>query len=371
MLGNVLADLRDLPPACREYSLKADSELAAVSMSAAVLLIPPMAFLDYFYYHLTADFFVSVAFEALFAVFTAVIVILVRRSGDVRTYEKLAFAWVLVTGLFAFLITVMQPQRVVENIQFSLLFLVANFVTIQNKFLFRMTCAAIIYSAFLTALVTNHAWSAFAEKYMLTLLLLMLTMVGIVVVARNNRFKLATFTLHEGEREARLRYESLAMTDALTGVPNRRSFLQQAGQEWSRFKRHSSVFSIAITDLDRFKQFNDTHGHAVGDEVLKRFAALIAAQARALDSIARFGGEEFAFIFRETGQNGAEIALARLRDRLRSMKMDVPDLKIPVTFSAGIAEARPEDASLEDTIGRADKALYRAKELGRDRTELG
>jgi diguanylate cyclase (GGDEF)-like protein len=371
MLRTFFSKIRDLEPACKEAYLAADSELAIISIGAAALVVPPMAFLDYYYYGLSNDFYGSVIGEVLFAVFSIGMASAISRNRQVKTYEALAFTWGLATSLFALAVTVLQPSRVVENLQFCLLFFIANFITVQNRFLFRMVLAAIVYLAFLAALLTNHTWFTFPDRYMLTLTLLMLTVVGVSVVARNNHFKLTTFALQTREREARLAYAALAGTDSLTGIPNRRSFYEHAELEWNRHKRFASTFCIAIVDLDRFKHVNDTYGHAVGDEVLKRFSSLMAAQARSTDFFARVGGEEFGFVLTETRQGDALRAVARLRDKLQLLKLPALDLEFKITFSAGVAQVGAEDRDLDETIRRADGALYRAKELGRDRIEQG
>ncbi len=201
MLLDLLFNLRDLDQACKEYYFKADAELAAISIGAAVFMIPPMAYLDYFYYGFSIDFHVSLLFELLFAAFSIGIVLLIMRNKQVNTHEILVFTWGLITSIFAYITTIFQPNRVVENILFCLLFLVANFITIQNRFLFRMISAAVIYITFLTAILTNHTWLTFPNNYMLTLMLLMLTVVGITVVASNNYHKLTTFALQKDERK--------------------------------------------------------------------------------------------------------------------------------------------------------------------------
>jgi signal transduction histidine kinase len=211
MFRDLLFNLRDLDQACKEYYLEADSELASISIIAAIFLLPPMAYLDYFYYRFSNDFFVSALLEFLFGIFSVGIVLLIRRNAQVKTYETLVFAWGLVSSMFAFLSTVIQPSRVIENILFSLLFFIANFIVLQNRFLFRIVPAAVIYIALLTALLTNHAWFTFSDQYMFTLTLLMLTVVGINMVAKNNHYKITTFSLQRSEREERLLYEALAI----------------------------------------------------------------------------------------------------------------------------------------------------------------
>jgi diguanylate cyclase (GGDEF)-like protein len=371
MLRRFVLSLRDLDPACKEYYLKADSELAAISIAAAVLLIPPIAYLDYYYYGQSADFYAAFSGDVLFALFSLGIVWAVLRSGQVRTYETLVFAWGLVTSVFGLAATAFEPARVIENLLFCLLFFLANFVTLRNRLLFRMIPAAIICAAILTALLTNSAWLTFANKYMFALTLLMLTVVGLTVLASNNRFRLATFALQKSEREAHLLYEALARTDPLTGIPNRRSFYERAAQEWNRYARHSEAFCIAVLDLDRFKLVNDSYGHAVGDEVLKQFSTLMTTHMRAIDFFARVGGEEFAVLFAETHARDAVKAVTRLRTSLQTHKIRASEVEVALTFSAGVAEVRRDDKSLDDTINRGDQALYRAKELGRDKIELG
>jgi diguanylate cyclase (GGDEF)-like protein len=370
MLRNWFFNLRDLDPIVKEHYLKSDSELAAISIGASVFLVLPMSYLDYFYYGFSNEFFESIISELLFVIFCAAIIFFLRRNGQVKTYEILVFTWELTTAIFAFGITVLQPNRVVENILFCLLFLVANFITIPNRLLFRLASAAVIYSAIFIALLTNHTWFAFPDKYMLTLTMFALTGVGMIVIARNNHFKRSGFALQRDEREKSLLFEALSLTDPLTGIPNRRDFFKHAEEDWRKFKRYDTIFCIAVIDLDRFKRVNDTYGHAVGDEVLKQFSNLIVSQLRSTDFFARIGGEEFAFIIRGTHQNDAVKAIARLWDKTQPLKLSSPDLDFPITFSAGIAEARPDDKSLDDTFRRADQAMYRAKELGRDRIEI-
>ena len=366
MISNLLFQIRDLNQACKEYHLRADSGLTSITIGAAVLLIFPMAFLDYYYYQFSLDFFEAIIFESLFSLFSIWIIYLLRRNNLVKTYENLSFTWVLAFSIFALIFTLQQQSRIVENCLFCLLFLMANFFFIQNKILFRIIPAAVIYFSFLSAILTNHVWFSFQNKFMFTLMFVVLTAVGIIVIGRNNHFKETEFNLQKEEREARLLYENLAMTDALTGIPNRRYFFEQAGKEWELHNRYASFYCIAILDLDRFKQVNDRYGHAKGDEILKLYSHLMTLHTRATDTIARIGGEEFAFLFRETHETDAMSAVNRLRDSVAALMAQPQYSERMITFSAGITEVQPEDQFSDDPIRRADQALYRAKELGRD-----
>jgi diguanylate cyclase (GGDEF)-like protein len=158
--------------------------------------------------------------------------------------------------------------------------------------------------------------------------------------------------------------------DGLTGLYNRTHMQERLQMEVRRAQSNGHHFSVALIDLDHFKSINDTHGHAVGDEVLVNFALQGGAVLRETDVIGRWGGEEFLVLMPETEQaDQAQIAMTRLREQLRQAEVSrsLPELR--VGFSCGVATWNTRD-TIEQVIERADQALYRAKSSGRDRTEL-
>ena len=154
-----------------------------------------------------------------------------------------------------------------------------------------------------------------------------------------------------------------ADTDALTGVLNRMGFNEAMSRELSRARRYQQALSVAILDIDHFKRVNDAFGHPAGDQVLVRTANLLSSCVRESDTVARWGGEEFAVIAPATSEEGA----ASLAEKLRSI-MAATHLgpKEAITASFGVAELRPDD-TLDTLVQRADAALYRAKQTGRNR----
>jgi len=173
------------------------------------------------------------------------------------------------------------------------------------------------------------------------------------------------------KRDLRLameRNDQLARHDELTQLPNRRHALEMMEYEGKRAQRDRVPPCICMMDIDHFKQINDTHGHAAGDAVLRLLASHSVPALRAPDILARWGGEEFILIMPETTLEIAAMVVERLRSALANAHIwkDRPELK--VTFSAGIAAMLPSE-SIQDTVARADAALYRAKEAGRNRTE--
>ncbi len=155
----------------------------------------------------------------------------------------------------------------------------------------------------------------------------------------------------------------LMLTDWLTGVGNRRHLDERLKYELERIQRYNGCLSIIMSDLDHFKQVNDAYGHDVGDTVISVFANIISDTIRNTDSVSRFGGEEFLIILPETNEVGAK----ELAERIRSLfaGREISPLLTPATASFGIACANSGD-NLDKLLKRADKALYQAKESGRN-----
>jgi diguanylate cyclase (GGDEF)-like protein len=166
-----------------------------------------------------------------------------------------------------------------------------------------------------------------------------------------------------------------AQTDGLTGVGNRRSFDRELKQEWNRHTRSVSSLSVALLDVDCFKQFNDQYGHLAGDDCLKRVAEAIKSQMRRSgDSASRYGGEEFAVILPDTDTHGAKAILQSIVSGVRELNIPHPSSTVArgvVTVSIGCATTVPTKAdSPAYLLEHADQALYQAKEGGRDRLIL-
>lgn len=161
--------------------------------------------------------------------------------------------------------------------------------------------------------------------------------------------------------------ERLSQVDALTGLHNRRHFAQASAAEWERARRYGLKLAALLLDIDHFKVFNDTYGHAAGDRVLKDVAAVCLRTIRRSDLDARYGGEELCFLLPETGLGDACALAERLRAGVAALRVQADDRELRVTVSVGATERGPGDTSVDDLLRRADEALYEAKRDGRDR----
>jgi diguanylate cyclase (GGDEF)-like protein len=166
------------------------------------------------------------------------------------------------------------------------------------------------------------------------------------------------------------RLEHAALTDLLTGLPNRRAGLNALSQAWSASKRSGQSLAVMMIDIDHFKSINDNYGHAVGDLLLKEVAKAIQTSARQDDSVCRWGGEEFLVICHNTDLNSAFHAAERLRKMVGSLKVKAADALIQTAISIGISCREAEMADTDALLNAADNALYAAKQSGRNRTCL-
>ncbi len=164
--------------------------------------------------------------------------------------------------------------------------------------------------------------------------------------------------------------ERLSRIDPLTDLSNRRSFSTDALRFFQLAIRHQNKLSCAMLDIDFFKKVNDTYGHDFGDKVLIAVAKTCKKQIRNTDLLARFGGEEFCFLFPETDLNGAAVIAERIRHAISKLEFDSKKKRFSVTVSIGLSELMDSSDNVESMLKRSDDSLYKAKESGRNRVVL-
>jgi diguanylate cyclase (GGDEF)-like protein/PAS domain S-box-containing protein len=190
------------------------------------------------------------------------------------------------------------------------------------------------------------------------------------IVRDGREFALLNFVDFTEHQEMVRDLAAKANTDFLTGIPNRRRFLEIASAEFRRGLRYGNAFSVLMLDIDHFKKLNDRYGHDFGDEALKQFCLVVQEHLRENDVFARMGGEEFAVAAPQTDLEGAVVLAERLREAVEKDFMNADDgSEVDYTVSVGVAQMDEADSELDDILRRADLALYQAKENGRNQVQ--
>lgn len=182
--------------------------------------------------------------------------------------------------------------------------------------------------------------------------------------------RVAAMEAHSEQMQEQVRKERLrALTDLLTELPNREAWQERLSFEYNRWQRYSHALTVGVLDIDLFKRINDSYGHKAGDRVLQLVAREFRERLRSTDFIARYGGEEFVVLFPETGPEDARNVVDKLREHVGNLPFHFRGQPVTVTFSAGLADFVAGDT--EDSVfDRADRALYQAKDAGRDRVVI-
>lgn len=171
-------------------------------------------------------------------------------------------------------------------------------------------------------------------------------------------------------KQAEMQLAHIARTDALTQVTNRRYFYELAEPEFQRVKSSEGQLGVVMLDVDYFKKINDTYGHQIGDEVLKHVAKVCKGSLRQTDLFARYGGEEFICLVSGATPEDTQSIAEKLRQALAETPLELPEQKISITASLGVAVLHNAAKSLDELIGKADEALYTSKKEGRNRVTL-
>ena len=276
--------------------------------------------------------------------------------------------WTMIASMALICLAIVLQQQAeavlfafVFALSFSCLMVWLGIVAVRDG----MIAGRYFLAAALTSMVGNTA-TALAVWHGLTYSPIAFHAAGWGMVAEGILFALALAYRMRQDHHARLRAEHLARTDPLTGLLNRRAFLEHAIPVWNTAKRNRRPLSAMMIDIDFFKVINDTHGHAMGDKVLQAVSALLAEACRSSDIAARWGGEEFIILLPETCGDQATILAERLRTGIADLRLGTLRKPIEISASFGIAE-RGAHESLDQLINDADEWLYRAKQAGRNR----
>lgn len=224
-----------------------------------------------------------------------------------------------------------------------------------------MTFGSILVSLLITFLITNIIGGPIG------LLGYSLAIIVPTIIASFASY--VTLSLYFDLEQSRMEIRDLAITDDLTKIYNRRYFFELAERELERSRRSGDPLAVVLFDIDDFKLVNDNHGHLAGDRVLQEMCKACQVVVRPYDVFARFGGEEFIFLLPDTDEQQAKAFSERLRQLIARHIIPYNNINLQITISVGMTVFYPGGGTLDDLISRADSALYKAKDFGKNRLE--
>jgi diguanylate cyclase (GGDEF)-like protein len=280
--------------------------------------------------------------------------------------DRVLLLWSLVGITSVYVMNAIRPASNTLQLGIQALTLLAVYLVVPNTLPSRL-CMAVFVTVFAGAMfLSGHRQSDPYSTMQIWATIILTNLMGVAISARFYTLRRQQFLGRVELERTRDNLQTIAATDGLTGLLSRRRLLELGEQNLARAQRYERPLSVLALDLDHFKQVNDRFGHAAGDVVLVAVAEALRAQTRKHDFVGRTGGEELAVILPETGLEAAERLAQRIRIRIRELRPTLDGNEMSVTVSLGAAQASPTDHSIHDLLKRADRALYSAKEHGRD-----
>jgi diguanylate cyclase (GGDEF)-like protein len=359
--------LDGLEVAYRHHFLKSDTDQALIGMALLTVPLLFFAWSDYLLFGVSLEFGLLIVLRAAVLSFTTTIAWQLRRARDYRVYDRLIMVWAA-GGLAAITaINLTRPPTYTQHIATDVLIVIAGYLIIPNQLSHRLLIATTFSLSTLALFLSGRRLADPVTANLIWETMILTNVIGIVVSTRFYRLRRRQYLAWVELERVRDELHVMATVDGLTGVMNRRRFLEIAETELARSRRYGRPLSMIAVDLDHFKDVNDTLGHAAGDDVLAALARTLQDQTRRQDVVGRIGGEEFAVILPETtGEAAVELA-ERMRVNLSAVKLAVGGVPLTVTASLGVVQVRATDRTVEAALQRADAALYQAKRGGRDR----
>lgn len=388
-LGNPLALLSGFPPALEQpFQVWLDVRMRrllgqylwALALMYVLLVVISLAKIAYFTPEpwRSADLLVCLAKDPLLAVTLGLLALQVRRDMD-TVHSRRLIVLVSVVLLLALAVGMHAYSDPANRLMGMINLWICATVIFATGLLLPRTCLAIgLLSLVLTMVVCVLAGLGDGLAiFSLELFIAGAFLMGFACVmtgVHRQVFLQASLLLKDKKRLSELSEQlaELSLKDSLTGVANRRRFDELLEREWARQERHGGSLALLFIDADNFKAYNDHYGHQAGDDCLRALAfVLVDAGRRQGDLVARYGGEEFVLLMPDTEEAGALDAANRIRSFLAQAAL--PHALVPsgrVTASIGVAVSNPGIKTAAELVAAADRALYRAKQSGRDRIEV-
>ena len=371
---------KDLEERYRIGSLPDDKTQTTIVMILTLSIVLGFLGLDISYFQYNEVHLYWIPSRIVASTASLIAIWLVRRQSSPKRIDRATFVWGLVILLHMFVINLTRPRDYFPVIVWDILTISGIYFLLPLPAQFKILTAfmltgssGVIWLISRVRLADPYETIAVLAAYFFS------NVYGIFVTVRHERARRRHYALLFDEIQMRreltdrtLELEKtqeqlrlLAMTDPLTGISNRRHFMSQVSEELERAKRYGEPFSLMVIDVDNLKVVNDTYGHKAGDEALRYFAKYCLARLRSVDRFARFGGDEFVVLLVQTGQEKAKEVAARLISGIKGLEIHIEEEVIHITVSIGLTTS-DDFSSGEELIKRADQALYKAKNGGRN-----
>lgn len=353
----------------RQAHRSAEARQTAVGIGILCLALLAYLYNDYLFFGYSLPFAGLLTLRLVLAASGLVLIHRLRAGiGDYRLNDRLILLLFLAGIVATVLIGLSRPRDYQAAAVIDVLIVFAFYFVLPFHLLQRLGLATLLALAEITILLTVRVPPNRMTAYAIIIGFLAANFMGFAVSGLLEAARRREFRAWEKEAAVREELRRLAFRDELTGIANRRFFLDRAEAELVRFRRYGKSFGFVMLDLDRFKSVNDRFGHLAGDRVLREVVRTILGEIRETDLLGRLGGEEFGLLLPETGERETREVAERIRRALAERAIE-PEGGGPVTVTAsmGLSTAQPGDTALDDLLARADGALLGAKDGGRNR----
>jgi diguanylate cyclase (GGDEF)-like protein len=360
--------LPELEGAYRQHYLAAD--IRQVNFLLMLVIIASTVFIsnDYALFQQSQMFYLVAGTRLLYGAILLGFFLLLKSIKDYLHYDRIVVVAAVIMILFQNIFSVTRPTNYYGNFAFDILSIVCAYLVVPNTLLNRtfMSFFSTILSLSILFII-KEPWSNYL--FAITASLILVNIIGFTTSARSNRYRRRTFQAAVEMAQLNEKLTVLANTDGLTGVLNRRRFVEIGNEALAAAQEQQQPLALVMLDIDFFKQVNDRYGHDAGDEVLRSVARLITVGKREGDSLGRLGGEEFALLLPKSDGQGAYSVIDRIREQIAATFIHASGQQLSITFSAGVSQCNGS-SSFEEMLRQADVLLYQAKKNGRNRVEI-
>jgi len=362
----------DLYRKYRQFYLVTDIKQMVIGLVIVGLITTVFLYSDFLLFGPTVQFYSLLALRLFLLLATvAVIALLLKAIKKPAAFDLIVLAYGICAVSICIYIGWTRPGSYIQYTALDVAIVIAMYLFFTCRRLIKTALALVLTAGDLIIVILFREQIGFMILNITFTSYILVNFIGILVALRIEAFRRRRFLDMLEEEKMRNELMRMASVDELTGIWNRRKFLELAENEAERYIRYHRPYTLMMIDLDFFKTVNDLYGHISGDAALKQFAEIVQGQVRGTDVFGRLGGEEFGIVLPETGIGEAVVLGERICGALCNTDIRVSDGRfVRVTASIGLAEASPASATLDDVISAADTALYRAKARGRNCMEV-